>query len=284
MKLRPQAKILCISTGVQKSAERDRVLLIAHIASEADKSSDGFSGATVEDGIGDEGVPGGDIAVGHFVEQVAGLLAKSGFGVHVEGAAGDEDVVEEAGLEREGVELKAGEGEAEGGGGLEEAGEGEVVGEDGGAAHEGEEAEGWEEVAVLDGAGDEGGEGDDGGGVGVEGEEGEGGGEAVELRVHVEEVDGEEGRDGFEGLEDMGVSRSTQEKRPSRHGRFDDGGERVGREEWHGWLLQKRVMAPATAGVAWENKIRGTKRTTQGKCCLTRAPDFQGSEKQTRTA
>lgn len=39
-------------------------------------------------------------------------MVKAGFGVHVKGVAGNEDVGEEAGLEGKGMDLEAGEGEA----------------------------------------------------------------------------------------------------------------------------------------------------------------------------
>lgn len=156
---------------------------------------DGFTRAAIEDGIGNKSVPGGEISLRHFVKHPASVVSESGFGVHVEGTAGDEDVGDETVLVGKGVQLETGDGEAEGGGGLEKEWESEVVGRDGRAPHGGEEVEGGEEVGVMDGARDEGGEGDNRG-VRDEGENGEGGAEVVELGVHEDEVVGEEGGDG----------------------------------------------------------------------------------------
>lgn len=53
---------------------------------------------------GDEGGPGGDVSLGHFVEQVRGVGEEAIFEVRVEEGVGDEEVGAEPGFEERGVE------------------------------------------------------------------------------------------------------------------------------------------------------------------------------------
>lgn len=65
--------------------------------------------------------------------------------------------------------------------------------------------------------------------------------EEVEFGVHFDEVIGEEGweREG-EGFEDLAMGGAAEERRVCRYGGFEEGGEGIGAQKWHGlrWLRQ----------------------------------------------
>lgn len=114
--------------------------------------------------IGHHSIPSDDVSLRHSIEKETGVSLEACFVVHIEGAACNEDVVNESRLEGRGMNLLSTERLTNGGSCFEGGWKGEVVGTDGGAKHSSEVGERREGAAVLCSSRDDSGPGDDGGG------------------------------------------------------------------------------------------------------------------------